>query len=82
MVLLMAALAFFILQTVIVRSQGPGSVLERALGSDWKGKLSPIVYLVGIGASFYASGLAQAAYLGAALIWLVPDRRIEKTLVA
>ena len=55
-------------------------VLKRALGSDWKGKLSPVLYLVGIVSSFCVTGLAQAMYLVAALIWLVPDRRIEKVL--
>ena len=80
-VLLMAALAWFILQTVIVRSQGPDSPLRRALGSDWKGRLSPVLYVTGIVAAFCLIGLAQAMYLVAALIWLVPDKRIEKALV-
>ena len=79
-VLLMAALSWFILQTLIVRAQGPDSLLKRALGSDWKGKLSPVLYLAGIVSSFCVTGLAQAIYLVAALIWLVPDRRIEKAL--
>jgi len=80
-VLLMAAVSWFILQTLIVRAQGDDGVLKRALGSDWKGKLSPVLYLVGIVSSFFVPGLAQAMYLVAALIWLVPDRRIEKALV-
>jgi uncharacterized membrane protein len=79
-VLLMAALAWYILQTLIVRAQGANGVLKRALGSDWKGKLSPVLYLAGVGAAFCVPGLAQAIYLGAALIWLVPDRRIEHAL--
>jgi hypothetical protein len=78
--LMMAALAWFILQTLIVRAQGQDGVLRRALGADWKGKLSPLLYLLGIVASFCVTGLAQAIYLLAALIWLVPDRRIEKAL--
>jgi uncharacterized membrane protein len=78
--LLMAAISWWILQTLIVRAQGENGVLKRALGSDWKGKLSPWLYAVGIVASFYVAGLAQAIYLLAALIWLVPDRRIEKAL--
>ena len=78
--LLMDAIAWWILQTLIVRAQGENGVLKRALGSDWKGKLSPWLYLVGIVASFCVTGLAQAIYLLAALIWLVPDRRIEKAL--
>ena len=79
-VLLMAALAWFILQTLIVRAQGPDSLLKRALGSDWKGRLSPLLYIAGIASSFCVPGLAQAIYLIAALIWLVPDRRIERAL--
>jgi uncharacterized membrane protein len=80
LVLLMAALAWYILQTVIIRSQGPDSLLGHALGSDWKGRLSPIMYLAGIVAAFYVPGLAQLLYLLAALVWLVPDRRIEREL--
>ena len=79
-VLMMAALAWFILQTLIVRAQGEDGVLRRALGADWKGKSSPLLYLLGIVAAFCVAGLAQAIYLLAALIWLVPDRRIEKAL--
>ena len=79
-VLLLAAVSWFILQTLIVRAQGRDSLLKRALGSDWKGKLSPLLYLAGIASSFCVPGLAQAIYLVAALIWLVPDRRIEKAL--
>jgi len=72
--------AWFILQTTIVRAQGNDGLLKRALGDDWKGKLSPALYVAGIVASFCVPGLAQAIYLVAALIWLVPDRRIEKVL--
>ena len=79
-VLMMAALAWFILQTLIVRVQGANGILKRALGSDWKGKLSPALYLAGIVSAFCVTGLAQAIYLVAALVWLVPDRRIEKAL--
>jgi uncharacterized membrane protein len=79
-VLLMAALAWFILQREIVRSQGADSLLRRALGADWKGKLSPVLYVAGIVAAFCVPGLAQAMYLVAALVWLVPDRRIERAL--
>ena len=79
-VLLMAAMAWYILQTLIVRAQGEDGVLKRALGSDWKGKLSPLLYLAGVAAAFCVPGLAQAIYLAAALIWLIPDRRIEHAL--
>jgi len=80
-VLMACAMSWFVLQTLIVRAQGEDGLLKRALGSDWKGKLSPLLYLAGIVSSFCVPGLAQAIYLIAALIWLVPDRRIEKTLV-
>ena len=79
-VLLMAALSWYILQVVIVRSQGPDSLLGHALGSDWKGRLSPAMYIAGIVAAFCVTGLAQLLYAVAALIWLVPDRRIEREL--
>jgi len=79
-VLLMSALSWSILQGLIVRAQGRDGVLKRALGSDWKGKVSPVLYFAGVVASFCVTGLAQAMYLIAALIWLVPDRRIEKVL--
>ena len=80
-VLMACALSWFLLQTVIVRAQGDDGVLKRALGSDWKGKLSPFLYLAGIASAFCVPGLAQALYLLVALMWLVPDRRIEKALV-
>jgi uncharacterized membrane protein len=79
-VLLMAACAYWILQQAIVAAQGPGSKLQAALGSDWKGKLSPLVYIVAIACSFWLPWLAQAAYVAVALLWLVPDRRIEHQL--
>jgi uncharacterized membrane protein len=81
LVLLMAAIAYYILQLQIMRAQGPESVLRRALGSDWKGKLSPLMYIAGIIASFCVPGLAQAFYVAVALLWLVPDRRIERALL-
>ena len=79
-VLLMAAIAYYLLQVTIVRAQGRDGVLRRALGRDWKGHLSPLLYLVGVVASFCVPFLAQAMYVIAALIWLVPDRRIEHAL--
>ena len=79
-VLLMAAIAYWILQQTIITAEGPQSVLRTAVGSDWKGKLSPITYLVGIAASFKAPWLAQACFVLMAVIWLVPDRRIERAL--
>jgi len=78
--LLMAAVAYWMLQRLIVTSQGPDSILRRAIGSDWKGKLSPVIYLVAIPLAFHSHWIAQALYVLVALIWLVPDRRIEKVL--
>ncbi|HET6232301.1 MAG TPA: TMEM175 family protein [Longimicrobiaceae bacterium] len=79
-VLLMAAIAYFILQATILKREGPGSVLARALGRDLKGKVSPVLYLVGIGGAFVSTWISGAAYVAVALIWLVPDRRIERAL--
>jgi len=79
-VLLMAAIAYYLLQQTIIRSQGENSILKKAVGSDWKGKLSPILYLVAIVATLRSPWIAQAVYVAAALIWLIPDRRIESVL--
>jgi uncharacterized membrane protein len=80
-VLLMAAIAYWILQQAIIASQGSESLLKKAVGADWKGKLSPVLYLSGIAAAIYSPRLAQGVYVLVALLWLVPDRRIEKVLV-
>jgi len=79
-VLLMAAIAYFLLQNAIIRAQGPDSLLKHAIGRDWKGKLSPLLYITAIGVAQYLPWLSQAIYVAAALIWLIPDRRIEKVL--
>jgi uncharacterized membrane protein len=79
-VLLMAGIAYWILQRLIIASQGPDSLLKKAVGSDWKGKLSPVIYLLAIAAAFWSQWIAQGLYVLAALIWLVPDRRIENAL--
>jgi len=79
-VLLMAGIAYFILQQAIIVSQGPTSVLRKAIGSDWKGKVSPILYVAGIVSSLFSSWMAQAIYVFVALLWLIPDRRIEHAL--
>ena len=81
-VLLMAAIAYWVLQQLIIASQGRDSLLKRAVGSDWKGKLSPALYAVAIPAAFWSPWVSQGLYVLAALIWLVPDRRIEHTLRA
>jgi uncharacterized membrane protein len=79
-VLLMAGLAYLILQHQILRTEDPRSVLAGALGSDAKGKLSPLLCAVAIGAAFIHPGIAVALYLLVALMWLVPDRRIERAV--
>jgi uncharacterized membrane protein len=79
-VLFMAALAYFILQHTIIVSQGPDSLLKRAVGRDWKGKLSSILYALAIPAAFWQHRISQGIYVLVALIWLIPDRRIERAL--
>ena len=69
-----------ILQQTIIAAQGPESPLKAAIGSDWKGKLSPILYILGVVSSFLWSWIPQAIYMVVALLWLVPDRRIERSL--
>ena len=76
-VLLMAAIAYYLLQQTIIRAQGEDSILKRAIGNDWKGKLSPVLYILAIVVSFYFSWIAQGILVIAALIWLIPDKRIE-----
>ena len=79
-VLLMAAIAYYLLQQAIIRSQGLDSILKKAVGRDWKGKLSPVLYLVAIAATLFSPWISEGIYVAAALIWLIPDRRIEKVL--
>ena len=76
-VLLLAAMAYWTLQGAILRRHGSDSLLARAVGKDIKGKISPAIYLAGILCSFLSPWLAGAAYVLVALMWLVPDRRIE-----
>ena len=79
-VLFMAAVAYFILQHAIISSQGPDSLLAKAVGRDLKGKLSPVLYGIAILSAFYKSWIAGSIYVFVALMWLVPDRRIERVL--
>ena len=79
-VLLMAAIAYYILERAIIVVDGSDSLLKRAVGSDWKGKLSPVLYLSAIVVAFWANWLAQLIYVLVALMWLVPDQRIERTI--
>ena len=78
--LLMAAFAWYVLQTTIIRTQGPNSALSRAIGRDLKGKLSPLLYGAAIALAFVNPLLADALYTLVALLWLIPDRRIETAL--
>ena len=80
LVLLMAAIAYYLLQQTIIRAQGKDSILKKAIGRDWKGKLSPVLYIVAIVATLRSPWIAQAILVVAALIWLIPDPRIEKRL--
>jgi len=79
-VLLMSGLAYWILQGRIIASQGTDSILAKAVGSDWKGKLSPLFYFAAIVAAAFSSWISMSLYVAAALLWLVPDRRIERAL--
>jgi uncharacterized membrane protein len=78
--LLLAAVAYFILTRALIALHGSNSVLATALGRDFKGKVSIVIYLVAIPLAFLNSWLAGALYVLVAVMWLVPDRRIEKTL--
>ena len=79
--LLMAAIAYYVLQLVIFRGEG-GLRLRRALGRDVKGKISPVLYITGIALAFVSPWLALATYTAVAVMWLVPDRRVERYLRA
>ena len=79
-VLLMAAVAYWLLQQRIIASQGRDSLLKQAVGGDWKGKVSPLLYLTAIPMALWAPGISQGLYVLVALLWLVPDRRIERAL--
>ena len=80
-VLLMAAIAYYILQRAIIAQQGHGSLLASAIGKDWKGKLSPVLYFAAIPLAYLSPWTSQGLFVLVALIWLVPDRRIERVLV-
>jgi uncharacterized membrane protein len=80
-VLLMAAIAYWILQQRIIASQGKDSLLKKAIGSDWKGKLSPGLYLAAILLAFLSPWISVAIYVLVALMWVIPDRRIERVLL-
>lgn len=79
-ILLMAAIAYFTLQQLIIISQGSESLLKKAVGQDIKGKICPLIYLIAIVAAFWSHWVSQALYVMVALIWLVPDPRIENAI--
>ena len=79
-VLLMAAIAYYTLELAIIRAQGPDSILKKAVGRDLKGKLSPVLYVLAIVATLVSTWIAETIYVIVALVWLIPDRRIEKVL--
>jgi uncharacterized membrane protein len=79
-VLLMAAIAYWILQWVLIREHGDDSLLTKAVGADLKGKLSPLLYFIAIVSTFFQQWIAQAIYVLVALLWLLPNRRIERTV--
>jgi uncharacterized membrane protein len=81
-VLLMAAVAWTILQGLIIRADGPQSHLARAVGGDLKGKLSLVAYILAVPLAFVHQSISHVLYVAVALIWLIPDRRIESTLAA
>ena len=79
-VLLMAAVAYLILQQLIIASQGPDSILKKAIGGDWKGKLSLLLYAAASPLAFWWPWISLGLYVVGALLWLIPDRRIENVL--
>lgn len=79
-VLLMAALAYLILQAAIITRHGSTSLLKMALGCDWKGKLSFVLYVIALPLAFVSPWIAIAIYILVAVVWFVPDPRIERVL--
>jgi uncharacterized membrane protein len=79
-VLFMSAIAFAVLSRLLVRHEGPDSTLAKAIGADFKGRISPVLYALGIGVAFVAPIVSLALYVAVALIWLIPDRRVERQL--
>ena len=81
-VLFCAGIAYYLLQRAIIAPEGRASILASAIGRDWKGKLSPLFYVAAIPLAYVSPWISNALYVTVALIWLVPDRRIEKALQA
>lgn len=80
-ILLMAGIAYYILQSLIIKNEGKDSLLKKAVGKDLKGKISPLLYLAAIALSWVNAVVSGLIYVIAALIWLIPDQRIERTLL-
>jgi uncharacterized membrane protein len=80
-ILLCAAIAYWLLQQTIIGMEGAGSMLAKAVGHDWKGKLSPFLYLAGIASTAWHPWIAQAIYALVAMLWIIPDKRIEHVLL-
>lgn len=78
--LLGAAIAYFILQTLIIKEEGENSQLKKAIGKDFKGKISPVIYVIAIILAFVNQWISDALYVLVALMWLIPDRRIERKI--
>ncbi len=79
-VLLLAAFAYLILQNLIIKSEGRNSKLAASIGNDWKGRLSAVIFAAGIALSFVQPALAGGLYVLPALLWLIPDRRLERVV--
>ncbi|MFO1489083.1 MAG: TMEM175 family protein [Verrucomicrobiota bacterium] len=79
-VLLLAAIAYYLLQSLIVAQQGEDSKLARAIGTDFKGKISPAVYAIAIPLAFFHAWISGVLFVGVAQLWLIPDRRIESVV--
>src|SRR5262249_8337832 len=78
-VLVAAALAYLVLQQAIIAAQGADTTLKTALGADWKGKVSLVLYLVGIASTFYHAWIGQLLYATGAVLWVVPDTRLGRS---
>jgi uncharacterized membrane protein len=81
-VLFLSSVAYFILQRIIIINEGENSVLAKAIGRDVKGRASSVLYIVGIVFSFYNQWISGVAYLAVALLWLIPDKRIERVFTS
>ena len=79
-VLVMAGVAYLILEQRIIAAEGESSLVKQAIGADWKGKISALAYALAIGLAFVSPWISMAIYAGVAMMWFVPDRRMERVL--